>query len=217
MIPKINKKSFILDYSMDTEKTLEVLKEEYKTCTRCPKLCASRTQVVFGSGNQHAKILFIGEAPGASEDKEGIPFCGASGKILNQLLVSVNLSREDIFITNTILCRPENNRNPEKKEVEHCQERLDTLIKIMKPRVIVTIGNFATDRILKKNGITNIHGKIFSTIIQNTTIDVVPVIHPANYLYQGRNPQLFEQMKKDFEVIVSLAKERKPQKNFLGF
>ncbi|MBI2581597.1 uracil-DNA glycosylase, partial [Candidatus Woesearchaeota archaeon] len=119
------------------------LKQEYSTCSKCPALCQSRSQVVFGSGNPQAEVLFIGEAPGANEDKQGIPFCGMSGQVLNELLSSVGLSREDIFITNTILCRPENNRNPAKDEVENCRERLDKLIGIMQPKVIVTIGNFA--------------------------------------------------------------------------
>lgn len=189
--------------------SFESLKEEYKTCTRCPKLCKSRSQVVFGSGNKDAKILFIGEAPGANEDVQGIPFCGASGQVLNQLLEFVGLSREDIFITNTILCRPENNRNPEKEEIENCRTRLDELLKIMQPKVIVTIGNFATDRIIKKKGITTIHGKVFSTTIQGLSINVVPVIHPANLLYQGRNPQLFAHMKQDFAVIASLVNKKK--------
>jgi len=188
-------------------KSFEALKEEYKNCQRCAKLCLSRTQIVFGSGNPQAKILCIGEAPGKSEDREGIPFCGVSGQVLNQLLESVGLSREDIFITNTILCRPENNRNPEKEEIENCKSRLDELIQIMQPKVIVTIGNFATERIIKKKGITSIHGKIFPTIIQGVFLHVIPVIHPANLLYQGRNPQLFEQMKKDFEAIASFAKK----------
>lgn len=197
--------------------TFEVLKEEYKTCTRCPKLCSSRTQVVFGSGNPQSKILFVGEAPGANEDKEGIPFCGASGQVLNELLQSVGLSREDIFITNTILCRPEKNRNPEKEEIENCRERLDTLLKIMQPKVIVTIGNFATERIIKKKGITAIHGRVFPIIINNQEIDVVPVIHPANLLYQGRNPQVFKQMQDDFAVVVSLLHKKKVQKGLSDF
>src|SRR3989338_2527732 len=121
---------------------IEKLRQEYSRCQRCSSLCQSRTQVVFGSGNHQSEILFIGEAPGATEDKEGIPFCGMSGQILSELLHSINLSREEIFITNTILCRPENNRNPEKEEVENCRERLDQLIAIIQPKVIVTIGNF---------------------------------------------------------------------------
>ncbi|MBI5798245.1 uracil-DNA glycosylase [Candidatus Woesearchaeota archaeon] len=192
---------------------LQELKQEYQQCKKCPSLCTSRTQVVFGSGNQDSKILFIGEAPGANEDKQGIPFCGMSGQILNELLQSVNLKRENIFITNTILCRPESNRNPSTEEVKNCSERLDKLIHILQPKVIVTIGNFATDRIIKKKGITSIHGKVFSF----NNIPVVPVIHPANLLYQGRNPILFESMKKDFQIIAQIVQENKKQKGLSDY
>ena len=177
------------------------LKEQYSTCTKCPALCQSRSQVVFGSGNPQAQVLFIGEAPGASEDKNGIPFCGMSGKILTELLTSVGISREDVFITNTILCRPQDNRNPAKDEVQNCRERLDKLITIMKPKVIVTIGNFATERILGKTGIKSLRGKIFEIMINDTAVKIVPVVHPANLLYNGRNPKIFEQMKQDFQTI----------------
>ncbi|MEK6939929.1 MAG: uracil-DNA glycosylase [Nanoarchaeota archaeon] len=180
------------------------LKQEYSTCTKCPALCQSRSQVVFGSGNPKAEVLFIGEAPGANEDKQGIPFCGMSGQVLNELLASVGLSREDIFITNTILCRPQDNRNPAKDEVENCRDRLDKLIQIMQPKVIVTIGNFATERILGKKGITSLRGKIFEVEGKK----IVPVIHPANYLYSGRNPEMLAQMKKDFETIAGVIKEK---------
>lgn len=193
------------------------LKQEYSQCTKCPSLCKSRSQVVFGSGNPQAQVLFIGEAPGASEDKNGIPFCGMSGTILTELLTSVGISREDVFITNTILCRPENNRNPEKEEVANCRDRLDRLIGIMKPKVIVTIGNFATERILGKKGITSLRGKLFSVIIQDQSVQVVPVIHPANYLYSGRNPELFQQMKHDFETIAGVVQTTHKQKNLSEF
>lgn len=181
------------------------LKQEYSTCTKCSALCQSRSQVVFGSGNPQAEVLFIGEAPGANEDQQGIPFCGMSGQVLNELLNSVGLSREDIFITNTILCRPQDNRNPAKEEVENCRDRLDRLIGIMHPKVIVTIGNFATERILGRKGITSLRGKVFE--IEGKKI--VPVIHPANYLYSGRNPEMFAQMKNDFAVISEIIKEKK--------
>ncbi len=189
------------------------LKQEYSTCTKCPALCQSRSQVVFGSGNPQAEVLFIGEAPGANEDKQGIPFCGMSGQVLNELLSSVGLAREDIFITNTILCRPQDNRNPAKDEVENCRNRLDKLIEIMQPKVIVTIGNFATERILGKKGITSLRGKIFEVEGKK----IVPVIHPANYLYSGRNPEMFAQMKKDFETICSVIQEKKKQKKLGEF
>jgi DNA polymerase len=190
--------------------TVKNLHQEYSACQRCPVLVKNRTQVVFGNGNPKAQIIFIGEAPGAEEDKQGIPFCGAAGKILNELLASVNLSREDIFVTNTILCRPPSNRNPEVEEMNNCSDRLNSLIKIMKPKVIVTIGNFATERILGKKGITSIHGKIFSKMINNEEIKIIPVIHPANYLYQGRNPQLLESMKQDFKTIKEVIEEIPP-------
>ena len=189
------------------------LKQEYSACNKCPSLCSSRSQVVFGSGNPKAEVLFIGEAPGANEDQQGIPFCGMSGQVLNELLAAAGLAREDIFITNTILCRPENNRNPAKEEVKNCRERLDTLISIMQPKVIVTIGNFATERILGKKGITSLRGKVF----EKDGRKIVPVIHPANYLYSGRNPEMFKQMKNDFEIIADIIKdENKIKQKKLG-
>ena len=193
------------------------LKQQYQNCQRCPSLCSSRTQVVFGSGNPQAQILFIGEAPGAEEDKQGIPFCGASGKVLTELLHSISLSREDIFITNTTLCRPENNRSPAKEEVQNCRDRLDQLIHIMKPKIIVTIGNFATERILRKTGVTSMRGKVFPLTIQGWEVLVVPVVHPANYLYNGRNPAVLEQMKQDFKIIKHITEGTKTQKSLGEF
>ena len=189
------------------------LKQEYSKCCKCDKLCENRTQVVFGAGNKEADVLFIGEAPGANEDKQGIPFCGMSGKILTELLNSVGLSREDIFITNTVLCRPPENRNPQKEEIENCRNRLDKLIEIMQPKVIVTIGNFATERIIGKTGIKTIHGKQFDY----KDMKVVPVVHPASYLYSGRNPELFEQMKNDFKTIAEVVNSKVKQKNLSNF
>lgn len=193
------------------------LKEEILSCQKCSELIKSRTQVVFGCGNEKSEILFIGEAPGANEDKQGLPFCGMSGKILNELLNSVGLLRENIFITNTVLCRPPNNRNPTKEEVENCRERLDKLIEIMQPKVIVTVGNFATERILGRNGVKSMHGKVCSVIFNGRVIKVVPVIHPASYLYSGRNPELLEQMKADFKVISGLVKTKRQQKSLGEF
>lgn len=193
------------------------LKQQYSTCQKCPALCQSRTQVVFGSGNPHAEVLFIGEAPGANEDRQGIPFCGMSGQVLNELLQAVGIARENIFITNTILCRPENNRNPTKEEVENCRKRLDQLIAIMNPKVIVTIGNFATERILGKKGITSLRGKKFNVVMNEKECVVVPVIHPASYLYSGRNPNMFTQMRDDFETIASIVKTAKTQRQLADF
>ncbi|MEK6968910.1 MAG: uracil-DNA glycosylase [Nanoarchaeota archaeon] len=193
------------------------LKAEILSCQKCSELIKSRTQVVFGCGNEKSEILLIGEAPGANEDKQGIPFCGMSGKILNELLTSANLQREDIFITNTLLCRPPNNRNPAKEEIENCRERLNKLIETMRPKVMVTIGNFATERILGKTGIKSMHGKVHSFIFNGQEIKVVPVIHPASYLYSGRNPQMLAEMKADFKVISSLVKTKQQQKQLGEF
>ncbi len=189
------------------------LKQEYSNCQECSELCSNRIQVVFGDGNPNSDVLLLGEAPGKSESEKGIPFCGMSGKILDELLNHINLSREDIFITNTVLCRPPNNRNPKKEELENCRERLDQLIAIMKPKVIVTIGNFATERILGKTGIKSLRGKVFNY----NSIKVVPVIHPASYLYSGRNPVLLQQMKQDFEKIADVIDLKMIQKDRLPF
>lgn len=182
----------------------DLLREEYSTCRKC-SLCEGRTQVVFGSGSKRADVLFIGEAPGKTEDERGVPFCGMSGKILDELLGTIGLEREDIFITNTVLCRPPGNRNPKTEEIEACRGRLDLLIGVMKPRVIVTIGNFATKRILGKTGITTIRGEKFDLTIGGESVVVVPVVHPAALLYSGRNPEVFAKMKDDFATIGSIV------------
>lgn len=184
---------------------LTLLKKEYSNCQLCSELSRSRSQVVFGSGNNHAKILIVGEAPGAKEDQLGIPFCGASGKILEELLESINLTRDDVFISNTILCRPEKNRNPRSQEIKNCNNRLNSLIETINPIVIVTVGNFATKTIIGKTEITKIRGQIFKLKNKTRNYKVIPVIHPANYLYQGRNPQVLEQMKQDFKTIKKIV------------
>jgi uracil-DNA glycosylase len=180
------------------------LKNIYNSCQRCPELLSNRTQVVFGDGNSQSKIILIGEAPGAKEDGQGIPFCGASGKVLDELLKSVQLTREDIFITNTVLCRPPKNRDPKKEELNNCQPRLQELISIMKPKVIVPIGNFATKQILGQTGITKIRGKIFIKTINGIEVKIVPVVHPATFLYAGRNLEKFKKMSEDFKIIAQV-------------
>ncbi len=193
------------------------LKDHYNKCTKCPSLCESRNQVVFGTGNPNADVLFIGEAPGANEDKHGIPFCGMSGKILDELLDSINLNRNDIFITNTILCRPPNNRNPKKEEVSNCRERLDSLINVMQPKVIVTIGNYATERITGKVGIKSLRGKPIKMTISEQNILVIPVVHPASYLYSGRNPEELARMKDDFSMVKGIIINDNNQLNLTQF
>ncbi|MBT4604016.1 uracil-DNA glycosylase [archaeon] len=204
----------MLDHQHTTNQKIHFLKQKYTSCQSCKELCESRSQVVFGSGNLNAEILFIGEAPGANEDKNGIPFCGASGQILQDLLQSINYDRNQIFITNTVLCKPPKNRNPKANEIKACNERLNQTIQAINPKIIVTIGNFATKAITKtKVGITKIRGKPIETTINNSSYTIVPVVHPANLLYNGRNPVIFQQMKDDFNIIKKIInKKTKHQK-----
>ncbi len=190
--------------------TLTQLKQQYSNCELCQELCDNRTQIVFGSGKENSIVLFIGEAPGASEDKQGIPFCGASGKVLQDLLATIGLTRDDVFITNTVICRPPGNRNPRTEEIENCRERLDKTIQIIQPKVIVTVGNFATQRITGKVGITKLRGKPIDVTFNDKIYKVVPVVHPASLLYNGRSPVVFDQMKRDFETIKKVIEEHDP-------
>jgi DNA polymerase len=148
-------------------------------CKRCG-LCETRTNVVFGSGNPHARILVIGEAPGKNEDLQGVPFVGAAGKFLDELLADAGLSREDIYIANVLKCRPPENRNPQVHEIEACAPFLRAQTKIINPAVIVTLGNFATQFILKTNvGITHLRGKMQKA----GRFLVFPTFHPAAAIY----------------------------------
>lgn len=193
-----------------TMRDIEKLKEEYHNCILCPELAKNRTNVVFGEGNpERAKVLIIGEAPGKSEDIQGKPFVGRSGQILNELLKSAGLSREDTYITNTILCRPPNNRNPKPEELERCKKRLDTFIKLLNPNVIITLGNFATQYILEtKKGISQLRGKLF----EKDGRKILPMFHPAALIYSGNNPERRALMEGDFRAAAKVVREAAEQK-----
>src|SRR5215831_2061528 len=164
----------------DTQNTLRAFYDAVKDCQKCA-LAASRTQVVFGSGNPEADIIFVGEAPGYYEDKEGRPFVGAAGKLLDQLLQEIGLQRSEIFIANVLKCRPPQNRDPLPEEVEACKPYLWRQIELIKPRVICTLGNFATQLLLdKKVGITKVRGQAF----QRHNYFVFPMLHPAAALHR---------------------------------
>jgi uracil-DNA glycosylase len=160
---------------------LEELGREAAVCTRC-RLSAGRTQVVFGDGNPNADLMFIGEGPGFHEDKQGIPFVGAAGQLLNRLLGEIGMSREDVRVTNTVLCRPPGNRDPLPDELEACRPYLDQQIALVDPRVIVTLGNFATRVVLGRPvSISRVRG-------QRQWVDgrlVIPTFHPAAVLRGG--------------------------------
>ena len=147
---------------------------EARVCERCPQLVAGRTQVVFGAGNANADLLFVGEAPGAKEDEQGVPFVGAAGKLLSELLGEIGIAREDVFIANVLKCRPPQNRNPEPEEIERCSPWLWRQLELIEPIVVVTLGNFAT-KLLRGDpaGISQVHGVVEERLLGTDRKSVV--------------------------------------------
>jgi len=169
-------------------------------CQRC-QLSAGRTQVVFGTGNPQASIMFVGEAPGFYEDREGEPFVGAAGKLLTELLRSIGLERSDIYIANVIKCRPPNNRDPLPDEIDTCKPFLLQQIALIQPKLVCTLGNFATQTLLeRKVGITKVRGQI----IQLENFVVFPLLHPAAALHQGN---LRVPLKEDFQKLKTVLEQ----------
>lgn len=160
---------------------------------------------VIGQGNFDTKIVFIGEAPGKNEAKSGVPFCGASGKILDELLLHIGINRKDVYITNVVKDRPTNNRDPKPEEIELYAPFLDRQLEIIKPKVIATLGRFSMKYIMKHYGlefelepISQIHGKVFKTSGNFGEIQIIPLYHPAVAVY---NRNQLTVLKKDFEVL----------------
>ncbi|HXV68608.1 MAG TPA: uracil-DNA glycosylase [Nitrospira sp.] len=178
-----------------TTTPLQELAKSLHNCQRCKLAKLGRTQVVFGVGNPHASIMFVGEAPGFHEDQKGEPFVGAAGKLLNDLLASAGLSRDQIYIANVIKCRPPNNRDPEPDEVETCKPFLLQQIEMIRPKLVCTLGNWATQTLLeRKVGITKVKAQAF--YMKNFVI--FPLLHPAAALHQGN---LLEPLKEDFKKL----------------
>lgn len=180
----------------------EALKSELfacRDCTRCPQLAATRTTVVFGAGNANADLMFVGEAPGANEDREGLPFVGQAGQLLNRLLGEIGLLREDVFIANTLKCRPPGNRDPHPAEIENCQGWLLRQIELIEPKVICTLGNFAT-KLLRgdQTGITRVHGQDEVRVIGRRAVRLMPLYHPAAALYTSA---MLDTLRADFARI----------------
>lgn len=163
---------------------LAVLGRRASGCERCPQLVAARTQVVFGGGDPDADVLLVGEAPGAREDASGVPFSGASGRLLDELLGVAGLMRDEVFITNVLKCRPPANRDPAPAEIERCHPYLDEQIALVRPRVVCTLGNFAT-RLLRggPEGIGELHGRDEVIVAGGITLRLLPLYHPAAALY----------------------------------
>jgi uracil-DNA glycosylase len=176
----------------DPPVTLQALAQSLHNCQRCKLATLGRTQVVFGVGNPNAQVMFVGEGPGFHEDKQGEPFIGAAGKLLNELLLSAGLSRAEIYIANVVKCRPPNNRDPEPDEVETCKPFLFQQIDIIKPRLVCTLGRWSTETILeRKVSIT----KIRAQVIRHKNLVVFPLLHPAAALHQGN---LLPSLREDF-------------------
>jgi len=183
---------------------------EARGCEYCPQLVSARTQVVFGGGNADADLMLIGEAPGAREDEEGVPFVGASGKLLAELLDAAGLAREDVFITNVLKCRPPGNRDPSPAEIDRCRPYLDEQISLVQPRVIVALGNFAT-RLLRgdSTGISELHGRPEVHTVAGRDVYLLPLFHPAAALYTRA---LLDTLREDFARLPELlARPALPQ------
>lgn len=156
----------------------EKLEIECKVCTKC-ELCKNRHNVVIGDGNKNARIMFIGEGPGADEDIQGVPFVGKAGKLMDKALKGIGINRKDIYITNVIKCRPPSNRNPKSDEIQACKEYLKSQIKLIKPEIIVLLGSVALKSILgEEYGITATRGQCF----EREGIKYIPTFHPAALL-----------------------------------
>ena len=193
---------------MPTE--LEAVAAEAAGCTRC-RLHQSRTQVVFGQGDPHADLMFVGEAPGFHEDRQGLPFVGPSGQLLNRLLEGIGLRREGVYIANVVKSRPPQNRDPQPDEIAACRPWLDAQIRLVDPKVVVTLGNFAAKTLLETTtGITRLRGQAYP--FQGRVL--LPTFHPAAALHaQGRRtagPSPLEAMEGDFRVLAELLAAAKP-------
>jgi DNA polymerase len=186
---------------------LRAFADEVAGCTRCA-LAQGRTQVVFGSGDPEADLMFVGEAPGFHEDKQGVPFVGAAGKLLEQLLAEIGLTREQVYICNTLKCRPPGNRDPLPDEVESCESHLWRQIELIEPRVVSTLGNFATKLLSgKPTGITRVHGQEQETTLGGRRVLLYPLYHPAAALY---TPRMLDVLRSDFARLPELLGRETP-------
>jgi len=166
------------------------------------RLAEGRTQVVFGVGNPEAELMFVGEAPGFHEDKQGYPFVGQAGKLLDQLLGGIGMSREDVYIANVIKCRPPGNRDPMPDEIEACESHLFRQVELIEPKLVGTLGNFATKLLSgKPTGITRVHGQEQQVELGGRAVLLYPLYHPAAALY---TPAMLNVLQEDFARIPEL-------------
>jgi len=180
---------------------LEAFAAEVAGCTRCV-LSETRTQVVFGSGPPDAALMFVGEAPGFHEDKRGVPFVGAAGKLLDKLLAEIGMTRDQVYVVNVLKCRPPGNRDPKVDEIEACQSHLFHQIELIQPTVVATLGNFATKLLSgSPEGITKVHGQEQHVDLGGSSVLLYPIFHPAAALY---TPRMLDVLKADFARLPAL-------------
>jgi DNA polymerase len=185
-----------------SKELLTDIADEIVVCRKC-KLHKTRKNAVPGEGKIDNRIMFIGEAPGYWEDSKGKPFVGEAGRLLDTLLEEANLLRDSVFITNIVKCRPPNNREPSTEEIRTCSPYLDRQIRVIKPKIIIALGNHSTLYIFDKvglpfDGITQVHGKVFEASISKIQTTIFPTFHPASALYHPRYKNLLLQ---DFRVL----------------
>ena len=186
---------------MKAEKVLKEIAQQTSVCTRC-KLHYSRRKAVPGAGNPQSEIMFVGEGPGFHENQQGLPFVGAAGQFLDELLAEANLKREDVFITNVVKCRPPGNRDPQPEELEACRPYLERQIAAINPDVIVTLGRFSMGNYIRNGKISSIHGRSFWS---NGRM-IIPMYHPAAALHQ---PSLRSVVVEDFKKLPEMVAEAK--------
>jgi uracil-DNA glycosylase len=182
---------------------LKAVWKEAQACTRCPQLASTRQSVVFGAGNAGADLMFIGEAPGANEDRQGLPFVGQAGRLLEQLLSEIGLERGDVFIANVLKCRPPGNRDPLPQEIDNCRPYLYRQLELIAPKVVCTLCNFST-KLLRDDpgtGITRLHGREEVRVIGPRAVRLYPIFHPAAALY---TPRMLETLRTDFHRLPEL-------------
>jgi DNA polymerase len=181
---------------------LKAVFQQASACTHCPQLAATRTTVVFGNGNADADLMFVGEAPGANEDKQGLPFVGQAGRLLDTLLQEIGLDRNAVFVCNVLKCRPPGNRDPLPQEIDACQDYLFRQLELIEPKVVCTLGNFAT-KLLRGDptGITRLHGRDEERRLGPRNVRLYPLYHPAAALY---TPAMLATLRADFARIPDL-------------
>ena len=195
-----------LAFSKNAAEALVAIRADIGDCTRCKLHTLGRKQIVFGVGNPEADLMFVGEAPGADEDEQGIPFIGRAGQLLTKLIEAIDLTRDDVYIANIIKCRPPQNRNPEPDEVASCEPFLFRQIDVIKPKVIVALGKYAAQTLLRtETPISRLRGQLFD--YRGATL--IPTFHPA---YLLRNPSSKREVWEDMKLVKKLLTENEERR-----